>query len=204
MRQTEERLRQYSIENKQSIELNNAKREQEYEKFIKLQKLERQYKSERNRLNAQVMEEEKKLKNLSKVAIIDQLQNATDKDPELILETIRNTTLEKTKKCKDQLLQLEDRYIRQKEAIEKNLTLNDIKNKNKSKIPFSPFNGDMLKEKPFKFNVDIYKDPFLNKMIDENIQYQASGYNINDYYERTLNDAFMGLECFISKEKQTV
>lgn len=200
--ETEERLKQYSIENKQSIELNNARKEQEYEKFIKLQKLERQYKSERNRLNAQLIEEDKKLKNLSKVQVIDQLQNAaSDKDPELILETIKNTMLEKTKKFKDQLNQLEERYNRQKEAIQKNLTLNDIKNKNKSKIPFTPFNGDKLKELPYKFNVEIYKDPFLNKIIDNDIQFRASGYKIENYYQSTLSDAFMGLECFISEEK---
>lgn len=202
--ETEERLKQYSIENKQSIELNNARREQEYEKFIKLQKLERQYKSERNRLNQEVMNEEKNLKNLSKVQVIDQLQNAaSDKDPEVILESIRNNMLEKTKHCRDQLQKLEEKYTRQKEAIKKNINPNDIKNKNKSKIPFTPFNGDRLVEMPFKFNTDIYKDPFLTKIVDD-VQFKAAGYKLDEYYERSLNDAFMGLECFISEEKLSV
>ncbi|ODQ47995.1 hypothetical protein PICMEDRAFT_15852 [Pichia membranifaciens NRRL Y-2026] len=202
--ETEERLRQYSIENKQSIELNNARREQEYEKFIKLQKLERQYKSERNRLNNEVINEEKKLKTLQKEQVIDQLQNAaSDKDPKLILETIRNVTMEKTKKCRDQLQKLEEKYLRQKEAIRKNLNPNDIKNKNKSKIPFTPFNGDRLVELPFKFDGNGYKDPFFSKSVDD-IQYKASGYKLDEYYQRSLNDAFTGLECYIADEKMSV
>lgn len=199
--ETEERLRQYSIENKQSIELNNARREQEYEKFIKLQKLERQYKSERNRLNNEVIEEEKKLKSLSKVEVIDQLQNAaSDKNPEIILENIKNSMIEKTKKCRDQLQKLEEKYLRQKEAINKNLNPNDLKNKNKSKIPFTPFNGDRLVELPFNFDPTNYKDPFFSKIVDD-IQYKASGYKLDEYYTRSLNDAFYGFECFISDEK---
>jgi CDK-activating kinase assembly factor MAT1 len=199
--ETEERLKQYSVENKQSIELNNARKEQEYEKFIKLQKLERQYKSERNRLNNEVINEEKNLKNLSKIQVIDQLQNAaTDKDPEQILETIRNSMIEKTKKCRDQLVKLEEKYLRQKEAIIKNLNPNDIKNKNKSKIPFTPFNGDRLIEIPYKFEISNYKDQFYSKLVD-NLQFTASGYKIEEYYQRSLNNAFIGLECFISDEK---
>ncbi|KAG0680632.1 TFIIH/NER complex subunit [Pichia californica] len=202
--ETEERLRQYSIENKQSIELNNARKEQEYEKFIKLQKLERLYKSERNRLNSEVIEEDKKLKSLSKIEVIDQLQNAaSDKDPEIILESIRNSMMDKAKKYREQLQKLEEKYLRQKEAINKNLNPNDIKNKNKSKIPFTPFNGDRMIDLPFKFDPKNYKDPFNSKIVDD-IQYKASGYKLNEFYERSLNDAFYGLECFISDEKMSI
>lgn len=201
--ETEERLKQYSIENKQSIELNNVRKEQEYEKFIKLQKLERQYKSERNRLNNEVINEEKKLKNLSKVEVINQLQNSIndDKDPSEIFESIRISTLEKTKKFKDQLVKLEEKYLNQKEAIIKNLNPNDLKNKNKSKIPFTPFNGDRLTELPFNFEINSYKDPFYLKIIDNDIQYLASGYKIGEYFQRSLNSSFMGLECYINEEK---
>lgn len=201
--ETEERLKQYSIENKQSIELNNARREQEYEKFIKLQKLERQFKSERNRLNSEVLTEEKNLKSLLKAEVIDQLQNAAaDKDPQQILETIRNSMLEKTKRCKDQLVLLEEKYERQKEAIMKNINPNDIKDKNKSKVPFTPFNGDRLVHPPFKFDGESYRDPFYSKVVQD-IQFVASGYKLEDYFQRSLNEAFMGLECFISEEKLT-
>jgi CDK-activating kinase assembly factor MAT1 len=199
--ETEERLKQYSIENKQSIELNNVRKEQEYEKFIKLQKLERQYKSERNRLNAEVMNEEKNLKNLSKVQVIDQLQNAaSDKDPDVILETIKNATLEKMKRCRDQLEKLEEKYLKQKDAIKRNLNPNDIKNENKSTIPFTPFNGDRLVELPYKFEGEKYKDPFYSKVVGD-IQFTASGFKIEEFYQRSLNDAFTGFGCFITDEK---
>lgn len=199
--ETEERLKQYSIENKQSIELNNVRKEQEYEKFIKLQKLERQYKSERNRLNSEVIEEEKKLKNLGKEQVIDQLQNATsDKDPEAVIETIKASILEKTKRCRDQLQQLEERYAKQKEAIIKNLNPNDIKDKNKSKVPFTPFNGDRLEIRLSEFD---YKDPFYSKLL-EDVQFAASGYKLEEFFERSINSAFTGLECFIEEEKAEV
>lgn len=200
--ETENKLKQYSIDNKQSIELNNARKEQEYEKFIKLQKLERQYKSERNRINSEIMEEEKKLKNLSKVQIIDQLQNASiDKDPEEILETIRNNTIEKMNRFRSQLDKLEVKYRKQKDAIKRNLNANDIKNENKSKIPFTPFNGDRMIELPFKKS-DNYRDPFYSK-LEEDIQFIASGFKINEFYERSLNAAFSGFECIISNEKES-
>lgn len=196
--ETEERLKQYSIENKQSIELNNVRKEQEYEKFIKLQKLERQYKSERNRLNNEVIEEEKKMKSLGKEQVIDQLQNAaSDKDPEAVIEAIRESIVEKTKRCRDQLQQLEERYAKQKEAIIKNLNPNDIKDKNKSKVPFTPFNGDRIEIQLKEFD---YKDPFYSKILDD-VQFTAAGYKLKEYFERSLNDAFRGLECFITEEK---
>lgn len=196
--ETEERLKQYSIENKQSIELNNVRKEQEYEKFIKLQKLERQYKSERNRLNNEVIEEEKKLKNLGKEQVIDQLQNAAnDGDPEAVIEAIKESIIEKTKRCRDQLQQLEEKYLRQKEAIIKNLNPNDIKDKKKSKVPFTPFNGDRVE---FELKEFEYKDPFFTKILDD-VQFTASGYKINEHFERSLNSAFMGMECFIAEEK---
>ncbi|CAI8508195.1 unnamed protein product [Pichia kudriavzevii] len=199
---TEERLKQYSIENKQSIELNNAQREQEYEKFIKIQKLERQHKSERRRLTSEIAEEEKKLKDLEKQQILDQLQNAaSDKDPQLILEQIRANMLEKTNRLRDQLQKLNEKFDALKDAVRNNLNPDENMNKNKSKIPFTPFNGDRLVNLPFK--VSEYKDPFHESIVSD-VEYTAAGYNIQDFYIRSLNEAFTGLECFVEVEKSTV
>lgn len=196
---TEDKLKEYSLANKQSIELNNARRDQEYEKFIRLQKLERQYKSERNRLNREIMKEEANMKNLTKIEVINQLQNAsTERDPDKVVDEIRSSMMKRTNKYREELVKLDDNYDIQKDAIKRNINLNE-KNK-KSKVPFTPFNGDNLYELPFKFQMESYKDTDFDKIVND-VQYTAAGYDIKNYYMMALNDAFTGISIDVEVEK---
>ncbi|GMM30875.1 TFIIH/NER complex subunit [Martiniozyma asiatica (nom. inval.)] len=197
LKETEEKLREYSLVNKQSIELNNAKKDQEYEKFIRLQKLERQYKSERNRLNREIMTEEGNLKKLAKEEVVNQLQNAAvERDTDLMIDQIKENMLRKTNKYKEELRAVEEKYERQKEAIKRNLS---DKPQKKEKVPFTPFNGDHI-DTPFTFHFDYYKDPFNREAANEKI-HKAGGYRLDLFFKSTLVEAFTATECFIEDMK---
>lgn len=193
----EAKLKQYSMANKQAIELNNARRDQEYEKFIKLQKLEKQYKSERNRLNKQIAREESSLKSAQQAQTIDQLQQSTDeKDPDAVMRAVRESMQKRSSRYKEELQELETNYAKQKEAI-----LKDQDNKPVKKVvaaPFTPFNGD--RSSPAPYTLGSYKDQRLQKIV-EDVQFKAGGYKLQTYFERSLNDAFAGLGCIIESEK---
>ncbi|QOU18268.1 TFB3 [Brettanomyces bruxellensis] len=199
---TEERLKEYSIENKQSITLNNVRRDQEYEKFIRLQKLEKQYKSKRNKLNRQILYEKSNLKNLEKMTAIDQLQESSEeKDPEAVLRSVKEQMKKRSNKYREQLDELEKKYLRQKQAILRNEKSPSKKAREASmKTPFTPFNGDRLSPLPYRLHYSRYKDPYVEKVV-KNEQFKAGGYKIEQYYRRSLDEAFTGLNCFIEEEK---
>lgn len=199
---TEERLKEYSIANKQSIKLNNARRDQEYEKFIRLQKLEKQYKYKRNKLSRQILHEENNLKGLEKMKAIDQLQESSaEKDPEAVLKAVRKEMMSKSNKYKIQLETLEKKYLKQKEDILKNKQSKSQKAREKAgKIPFTPFNGDRMSPMPYRLRPAVYDDPYMKKLTDD-VQFKAGGYQLQLYYERSLSEAFTGLNCFIEEEK---
>lgn len=199
--ETEDKLKEYSLANKQSIELNNARRDQEYEKFIRIQKLERQYKSERNRLNREIMKEESNMKNLTKIEVINQLQNvSSEKDPDKVVDEIRSNMMKRTNKYREELVKLDENYEIQKDAIKRNINLNEKSKKNA--IPFTPFNGDHLYEPPFKFHADVYHDKEIDKVVND-VQFTACGFDINNYYMMALNDAFTGISINVELEKET-
>ncbi|QPG75718.1 hypothetical protein FOA43_003077 [Brettanomyces nanus] len=199
---TEEQLKEYSIANKQSIRLNNARRDQEYEKFIRLQKLEKQYKSERIRLNRLIVQEQTNLKSLEKIKAMDQLQESSEeKDPDAVIKSVKESMKKQSSKYKKQLEDLHKKYKRQKEAIIKNQQSSSKKNQDAAlRVPFTPFDGDRLSPKPYHLDPSKYKDPYLEKMVSD-VQFKAGGYKLDDYYERSLNEAFTGLNCFIEEEK---
>ncbi|VEU23934.1 DEKNAAC105160 [Brettanomyces naardenensis] len=197
---TEEQLKEYSIANKQSIRMNNARSDQEYEKFIRLQKLEKQYKSQRNRLNRQIIHEQANLKNLEKMKTIDELQQPSEeKNSEAVIKSVKESMKNRSNKYKKQLVELENKYLKQREIIIKNQQINS-KKKKEVKIPFTPFNGDRMIPMPYRLEPNRYKDPYMEKMVDD-VQFMAGGYKLDLYYERSLNEAFTGLNCYIEEEK---
>ena len=78
------------------------------------------------------------------------------------------------------------------------------------KTPFTPFCGDrnernsyVLLGKPAADILDItdtYHDPYINKLA-QNREYLGSGWRLKTVFERALDEAFMGLNCFIATEK---
>ncbi|ODV86130.1 hypothetical protein CANARDRAFT_6624 [[Candida] arabinofermentans NRRL YB-2248] len=199
--ETEEKLKEYSIQNKQAIELNNSRKDQEYEKFIRTQNLEKRFKQERNKINRLIIKEEQNLKNLSKMAIIDQLQNSSgEKDPDKIIAKVKATMLLETNKHRKQLQELEAKYEQQKQMLFRSGTLQEKEQVEEVVIPFTPFNGDRMAQPPYKFIETNYKDPYMMKLVD-NVQYKAGGYKLQSYFERSLNGAFTGLDCIVEEEK---
>ncbi|KAG7839381.1 hypothetical protein KL942_003743 [Ogataea angusta] len=198
--QTEQKLKEYQQAHKDDIEMSNNQRDQEYEKFLKLQNLEKRYKAEKNKINREIIKEEQNLKNLGKLEVINQLQTASgEKDADKIIANVRDSMISKTSNYKEQLEELEKNYQEQRERIISGL--DEIKEEEKPKVPFTPFNGDRVVSPPYEYG--DYKDPFLLKIVDD-VQYKAGGYKIDFYFHKSLNDAFTGLHCIIEEEKETV
>ncbi len=157
LEETEEKLKEYSIANKQNIELNNSKRDQEYEKFIKLQNLEKRFKSERNRINREIIKEEQKIKSLSKMEIVNRLQSAKeDVDPDKIIADTKASMFKRMHKFKGQLEELEKKYLSQKQSMIRNQNSNEIGDTVRSDPPMTPFNGDRMLTLPFTFEGPNY------------------------------------------------
>ncbi|KAH3663553.1 hypothetical protein OGAPHI_004954 [Ogataea philodendri] len=195
--QTEQKLKDYQIEHKHDIEMSNNQRDQEHAKFVKLQNLEKRYRTEKNKINREIFKEEQNLKNLSKTEVINQLQTASgEKDADKIIANVRDSMVSKTDIYKQQLEELEKNYQEEREIIISGK--DEIKEEEKPKMPFTPFNGDRMPTPPYEYG--DYKDPFLSKMVDD-IQYRAGGYKLDVYFQKSLDDAFTGLDCIIEEEK---
>ncbi|GMG55486.1 unnamed protein product [Ambrosiozyma monospora] len=197
---TNERLEEYSIINKQSIQLNNSRKDQEYETHIKIKKLKRQLKIDKKRLVEELKEAQDKLKKEKEQATIDQLQNAASQNANDIIKKVEESGPNLEEEFEKKISELEKNYEIQKEAIIKGDDLLVKKEKDIPAIPFTPFNGDRMLKLPYKLDVDTYRDPFYLKMVKD-VQYTASGYKIEMFFERSLNDAFTGLDCSIQEEK---
>ncbi|KAJ8140288.1 hypothetical protein OY671_006524 [Metschnikowia pulcherrima] len=91
-----------------------------------------------------------------------------------------------------------------------NTAKNSKNGENVSAAPFTPFCGDRevqkqytLLGKPARDMVDItdtYYDPYVNKLA-QNREFLGSGWRLKTVFERALDEAFMGLNCFIETEK---
>ncbi|GME90336.1 hypothetical protein B5S28_g660 [[Candida] boidinii] len=195
--ETEDKLQEYSILNKQSIEYNNLRKDQEYEKFIQLQNLEKRHKSEKLRLKKELIKQEERIKEESKQEMINKLQNsdstveATD-----ILGSVKETMKAQSNALVEQLEELDRKY-----EIEKLAIMNNTKDSEEEvkEVPFTPFNGDRILELPYTLQTS-YNDPHYNKMVQD-VSFKASGYSISQYFERSLAEAFTGLDCYIQEEK---
>lgn len=65
--------------------------------------------------------------------------------------------------------------------------------------PYDPFGGLVPDKRDYYTMRDFYPSSYLEP-IRQDMRMQAGGYNLREYYSRTLLEAFAGLGCFIDEE----
>ncbi|KAE8149274.1 CDK-activating kinase assembly factor MAT1-domain-containing protein [Aspergillus avenaceus] len=65
--------------------------------------------------------------------------------------------------------------------------------------PYDPFGGLAPNKRDYYTLRDYYPSSYLDP-LRQNVRAQAGGYDLQEYYSRTLLEAFAGLGCFINEE----
>lgn len=66
--------------------------------------------------------------------------------------------------------------------------------------PYDPFGGlDPHRTRDYYVLADSYPSAWLDRIRDD-VRIQAGGYDLREYYARSMQEAFAGLGCFIDEE----
>ncbi|KAM5443481.1 TFIIH/NER complex subunit [Microsporum ferrugineum] len=221
---TEAQLAQYSAENSASIRHNKDLARQEYASFELHQSVEQEELRRRREAARQDYENERKAKLASREDIIARLVSGDAEDAKAVArESERAHQLKKSSARRSE----EDRMKRKQAALRAAETATKgplttgatgsvlgntaassgglIKGLRKIKTPelekpYDPFAGAVsLNSRDYYELRDHYPSTYLDP-LREDMRVLAGGYDLREYYERTLLEAFAGLGCFVSEE----
>ncbi|ANZ75085.1 BA75_03106T0 [Komagataella pastoris] len=194
--ETEKKLKDYELLNQKEILENNTKQVEKDQIQADLTKLETQLKQEKRRHEKQAAEEDKLLKKANEAALIDQMQNDSTQQPQAV--RMHNTNvLRKSSARKKHIKELEEQINMRRRAL--GAGGHGVESSAPPQTPFTPFNGDKDRTKYYQLQ-DNYYDPIFNDMVSKDPTFTASGYDIKKYFERSLAEAFTGLNIFVSEE----
>lgn len=217
---TEAKLSEYSAEYATSIKRNKQLASQESASFQQTQTLEQETARLRREALSREMEDERRAKLAGREDLISRLASGTKADAEAIAREARQEGMlkkssarrgdeERIKRRQAALLSAEaSNAATPAPGLESNGSTggaNLIKGLKKIAVPepekaYDPFDGcaGLLQRDYFTLKED-YPSPYLDS-IRTNAQMLAGGYDLKEYYSRTLVEAFGGLGCFISEE----
>ncbi|RAK82503.1 TFIIH/NER complex subunit TFB3 [Aspergillus fijiensis CBS 313.89] len=215
---TESDLQKYASENMRSIRANQALEAQEASSFKEQQTHEQELARLRREAAKQEYENERRELQASREDVLARLAAGRPGDAAAIAREGKKVLLKKSSARRSE----EDR-IRQKQAALRNsdarkagqggLTADkaDIAGdsgliKGLKKIvtpepekPYDPFGGMVPNKRDYYTLRDFYPSSYLDP-IRQDTRMQAGGYDLQEYYSRTLMEAFAGLGCFIDEE----
>ncbi len=193
--QAEEKLRQYKEGNEAEIEENRRVALDEAELQKRRAKMEKD--AVRQRRLAELREEEEAKLDVaqSKREVLDRLANE-DVDAETITKQAQKVILKKTSARRN----LAQKEASKEAAVREGLTIRGLKKKEApiKEEPYDAFGG--MKIVPTKY---VLQDHYEHKWLDETTstpQHAVGGWNVHDYYARTMFEAFSGLGVFIEEE----
>lgn len=216
---TEAQLSSYAAEHAASIKRNKQLESQESATFAQSLTLEQEAARLRREAARQEMDAERRAKAAGREDLISRLAAGTKADAEAIAREARKEGMLK----KSSARRSEEERIKRKQAallgaeggtvatpvsgvesngaggadLIKGLKMISVPEPEK---PYDPFDGcaDLLRRDYFTLKEE-YPSPYLDS-IRNNTQMLAGGYDLREYYSRTLVEAFGGLGCFISEE----
>ncbi|RAH51447.1 TFIIH/NER complex subunit TFB3 [Aspergillus brunneoviolaceus CBS 621.78] len=215
---TESDLQKYASENMRSIRANQALEAQEASSLKEQQTHEQELARLRREAAKQEYENERRELQASREDVLTRLAAGRPGDAAAIAREGKKVLLKKSSARRSE----EDR-IRQKQAALRNsdarkagqggLTADkaDIAGdsgliKGLKKIvtpepekPYDPFGGMVPNKRDYYTLRDFYPSSYLDP-IRQDTRMQAGGYDLQEYYSRTLMEAFAGLGCFIDEE----
>lgn len=212
LEETEAYLTKYQNEHKLEVIEKNLLESQKNQDFAKYQESLAHLKEEKLRIRRQMELEDLDYQKKQKQELLDKLSNTEGATSEQLLAQANNQMLKRTSLRKKQLQMLTSQ-------LDQHFQLNNPYNKKQNEkpaTPFTPFMGDrdmhkkyyllaipddvFLSENPQKLMETTYYDPHMLKLAKDK-QFVGAGWRLNDVYQRSLDEAFMGLDCYIEEEK---
>lgn len=221
---TEEALRKYAAENTVSIRANQALEAQEANSIREQQTLEQEQARLRRLAARQEYEDEQRELLREREDVLARLAAGRPRDAEAIAkEGQRNVLLKKSsaRRSEEERIRLKQAALRNSEAAAKRGVsaaavaaaadpaaatggsslikgLKQVKMPEPEK-PYDPFGGLVPDKRDYYTMRDFYPSSYLDP-IRQDVRMQAGGYDLKEYYSRTLLEAFAGLGCFIDEE----
>ncbi|KAK2865025.1 hypothetical protein FQN49_003988 [Arthroderma sp. PD_2] len=221
---TEAQLSQYSAANSASIRHNKDLARQEYASFELLRSAEQEELRRRREAARQDYENERKAKHASREDIITRLVTGDVEDAKAVArESEKAHQLKKSsaRRSEEGRIKQKQAALRAAETASKGSLaaggtglvpdnaaaggaglikgLRKIKTPEPEK-PYDPFAGAAtLNSRDYYKLRDHYPSTYLDP-LREDTRVLAGGYDLQEYYERTLLEAFAGLGCFVSEE----
>lgn len=215
MRETENQLQEYAAENMGSIRANQALEKEEATTFQEQQTLEQEQARLRRQAAKQEYEDERREVFVGQQDTLRKLAAGKPSEASAIAREGQKVLLKKSSARRSE----EDR-IRQKQAALRSSdakragqavsaadTTGDtglVKGLKKVKTPepekpYDPFDGMVPNKRDYYTLRDFYPSTYLDR-IRKDTRMQAGGFDLREYYSRTLLEAFAGLGCFIDEE----
>ncbi|PWY93475.1 CDK-activating kinase assembly factor MAT1 [Aspergillus sclerotioniger CBS 115572] len=215
---TEGDLQRYASENMRSIRANQALEAQEASSFREQQTQEQELARLRREAARQEYENERKELLAGREDVLSRLAAGRPGDAAAIAREGQKVLLKKSSARRSE----EDR-IRQKQAALRNSDARKagqgtlatdraddsgasslIKGLKKIKTPepekpYDPFGGLVPNKRDYYTLRDYYPNSYLDP-IRQDTRMHAGGYDLQEYYSRTLMEAFAGLGCFLDEE----
>lgn len=214
---TEADLQSYASDNVRSIRTNQAIEAQELSTFHEQQTLEQEQARLRRQAVRQEYEDERRELLTGREDVLSRLASGKPGDAASIAREGQKVLLKKSSARRSE----EDR-IRQKQAVLRSSDAKKagqavptsaaertggsglIKGLKKVKTPepekpYDPFGGLVPNKRDYYTLRDYYPSTYLDP-IRQDTRMQAGGYDLGEYYSRTLLEAFAGLGCFIDEE----
>lgn len=194
--EAEQKLRAYRTMNLREIE-ENKKAEMEAADLERRMEGEEKEAAKRRRLESLREEQEAKLDiEKSRREVLERMAN-TDEDPNLISQQAKKVILKKSsarRKMADTATESNG------SARDPNLTIRGLKKKAPPILekPYDPFGGIELATTRYALQ-DHYENEWLAGAKND-ARHMAGGYSLQEYYSRTMFEAFSGLGVFIEEE----
>ncbi|EEH18131.2 hypothetical protein PABG_00694 [Paracoccidioides brasiliensis Pb03] len=218
---TEAQLSQYAAANAKSIQRNQALESQESATFLQNQSFEQEQVRLRREVARQDYDNERRALLSGRETILTRLTTGSFEEAEAIANEGKKSMLKKSS-----VRRSEDERLKRKQAalladskgaqapadsvdkgtgqvFDSDLVkgLKKIKTPEPEK-PYDPFGGIRLDGRNYYQLQDHYPSSYLDPIRD-NVQMLAGGYDLREYYARSLLEAFAGLGCFIDEEIST-
>lgn len=216
MEETETNLVKYENEHKIEILEKNMRESQKNSDLTKYQESMARLKQEKLKIQKQMEIEDLEYQKQQKQELLDKLSSAKTANSDELISQSNNNLLKRSSLRKRQLqqvtTQLDQQFQNSNPFAEQAKEIEDETNR----TPFTPFRGDREIHKRYNFlsgdnkpeSVEVdtgnvtgtYYAPYLSNLAKDK-QYLGGGWRLHSAFERALDEAFMGLGCFIDKEK---
>lgn len=213
---TEADLQKYAAENMQSIKANQALESQESTSFMEQQSFDQEQARLRRQAALQEYQKERREMLAGREDMLARLAAGTPAEAAAIAREGQKVLLKKSsaRRSEEDRIRAKQAALRgmetKKGAAPGQLTTADtaggglIKGLKKITVPepekpYDPFGGLLPGKRDYYQLQDHYPSNYLEP-IRKDVRMLAGGYDLKEYYSRTLLEAFAGLGCFIDEE----